>query len=214
MTGFVVGTFVLGPVGGLAGATTGAVISRTASKVFERRKDRRLARERQEQEDLREDQERRDARDRADSTEGYQQRRGSPNRRSGEREQALPLLEISAANTLEMNGQAGVDGMDTVTDHGRRATIAAPSSPTHTILSARSPSNRGGVLASPSSPLMPEDMSDNDFEYDEYDDLRLPPPQDATLGYESPREQRRRERRSGSERRVLFRWRNRRNESS
>ena len=211
MTGFVVGTFVLGPVGGLAGATTGAVISRTASKIGERRKDRRLARERQEQEDLREDQERRDARNRADSTEGFQQRMESPNRRSGEREQALPMLEISAANTREINGQAGVDGVDTVTGHGSPSNIVAQSpSPG---LRPRSSSNQG-VLASPSSPLMPEDMSDNDFEYDEYDDLRLPPPQDATHGYESPREQRRRERRSGSERRVLFRWRNRRNERS
>lgn len=46
ITGFVFGTFVLGPIGGVAGATAGAVLARTASKVGEKRKDARVQRER------------------------------------------------------------------------------------------------------------------------------------------------------------------------
>lgn len=46
ITGFVFGTFVLGPIGGVAGATAGAVLARTASKVGEKRKDVRVQRER------------------------------------------------------------------------------------------------------------------------------------------------------------------------
>jgi hypothetical protein len=46
VTGFVFGTFVLGPLGGVAGATAGAVLARTASKIGEKRKDIRVERER------------------------------------------------------------------------------------------------------------------------------------------------------------------------
>ncbi|KAG7363152.1 hypothetical protein IV203_026512 [Nitzschia inconspicua] len=46
VTGFVFGTFVLGPIGGVAGATAGAALARTASKIGEKRKDGRVERER------------------------------------------------------------------------------------------------------------------------------------------------------------------------
>ena len=46
-TGFVVGTMVFGPIGGLAGLATAVAVTRTASKLGERRKDGRVRRERE-----------------------------------------------------------------------------------------------------------------------------------------------------------------------
>lgn len=46
-TGFVLGTFVLGPFGAVVGLATGAALARTASKIGEKRKDSRVNRERE-----------------------------------------------------------------------------------------------------------------------------------------------------------------------
>ena len=48
-TGFIVGAMVLGPIGAYAGAVGGAAIAHGASKAGERRKDRRVAKRRQQQ---------------------------------------------------------------------------------------------------------------------------------------------------------------------
>ena len=49
-TGFIVGAMVLGPIGAYAGALGGAAVAHGASKAGERRKDRRVARRRQQRE--------------------------------------------------------------------------------------------------------------------------------------------------------------------
>ncbi|KAL3934853.1 MAG: hypothetical protein SGARI_003210 [Bacillariaceae sp.] len=52
-TGFVVGTMVFGPVGGLAGLAGAVAVARTASKLGEKRKDGRVKRERERQQEER-----------------------------------------------------------------------------------------------------------------------------------------------------------------
>lgn len=53
VTGFVAGTVVLGPLVGIAGAAAAVVVTRSVSKMGERRKDRRLERDRERLENIR-----------------------------------------------------------------------------------------------------------------------------------------------------------------
>lgn len=169
MTGFVAGTFLLGPLGGLAGAATGAVMSRTVSKVGERRKDRRLARERT-------------------TVQQYEQAQGG-NGSGGDGSDGQRRRAVSEEASLVTSDQAlitpqspsfsstsGTSSDRTFNNHHHRSTDDDDDDDDVVGHNHRMPP-RG-----------------NSYDYCEYDDLALPPPRDSCHGYESPRQERRRRR--------------------